>query len=109
MQGELSDLNLVIPTELFMRALTIRLHIPKAILQIIDKQNTNSDLNDIEYELNEERKADAELKETVEELFRERREKEEASVNLEERLHLGRQANQDFINNMVRSHGERNH
>uniref|UniRef100_A0A915CSK7 Uncharacterized protein n=1 Tax=Ditylenchus dipsaci TaxID=166011 RepID=A0A915CSK7_9BILA len=77
LQGELSDLNL-----------------------IIDRQNTNADMRDLEFELVEAQKSNEELSLAVEELFQERREKEDFIQQFEERIQRVRRQNDEQINNL---------
>ncbi|KAI1727656.1 intraflagellar transport protein 74 like protein [Ditylenchus destructor] len=67
LQGELSDLNL-----------------------IIDRQNTNSDLRDLEFEVAEAEKVNSELTGAVEDLFKERQEKEDFTRQLEGKIHAAK-------------------
>uniref|UniRef100_A0A914C918 Uncharacterized protein n=1 Tax=Acrobeloides nanus TaxID=290746 RepID=A0A914C918_9BILA len=77
LQGELADYNM-----------------------LIDRQNTNSELKDLEFEVGEEKKRNAEISATVEELFQERREKEEIVNELEVNVEDAKRENDNLVNNM---------
>ncbi|KAI1720046.1 intraflagellar transport protein 74 like protein [Ditylenchus destructor] len=79
LQGELSDLNL-----------------------IIDRLNTNSDLRDLEFEVAEAEKANNELTGAVEDLFKERQEKEDFIRQLEGNIHAAKVQNAELINSLDR-------
>lgn len=71
--------------------------------QLIDRQNTNSELRDLEFEVEEERKRNADLAATVEELFKEHHEKEDVAHDLEAKVEETRRENENLVNNMVKT------